>query len=190
MRTIFKAIVLLLILILVGACNPQKRKLDLPNLMLTTDFLIPHPISLIATNGSFPLDRYTAISTSSDEGFEDVGHFLAEKIKTVTNLNLKVNPTEEKDIETIIRIQYKDDFETDNLEAYELIIGGTSGELSEEDQEKMFNRFYRTDPSRDRNTGGSGLGLSIVKDIVDFHDGELQIINFGKYNQFVVKLPK
>lgn len=75
-------------------------------------------------------------------------------------------------------------------ETYELIIGGTSGKLSEEDQEKMFNRFYRTDPSRNRNTGGTGLGLSIVKDIVDFHEGELQIINFGMYNQFVVKLPK
>ena len=126
MRTIFKTTALLLILILVGACNQQKRKLDLPNLMLTTDFLIPHPVSLNATNGSFPLDKYTAINTSSDQGFEDIGHFLAEKIKTVTNLNLKVNPIEGKDIETIINIQFNDDFVTDNLEAYELIISQDS----------------------------------------------------------------
>ncbi|HLR59504.1 MAG TPA: ATP-binding protein [Pseudogracilibacillus sp.] len=73
---------------------------------------------------------------------------------------------------------------------YELTIGGTSGNLTEEEQEKLFNRFYRTDPSRNRNTGGTGLGLSIVKDIVDFHQGEFEVINQGDFNQFVIKLPK
>lgn len=75
-------------------------------------------------------------------------------------------------------------------EYYELSIGGTSGKLTEEEQEKLFDRFYRTDPSRNRHTGGTGLGLSIVQDIVDFHQGEFEVINQGDYNQFVIKLPK
>lgn len=75
-------------------------------------------------------------------------------------------------------------------EFYELVVGGTSGELTEEEQEKLFDRFYRTDLSRNRHTGGTGLGLSIVQDIIDFHHGELDIINQGNFNQFVVKLPK
>ena len=88
---------------------------------------------------------------------------------------------EEKPIKIIGRV-------TDNY--YELSIGGTSGKLTEEAQERLFDRFYRDDPSRNRQTGGTGLGLSIVQDIVEFHQGEIEVINSEDYNQFIVKLPK
>ena len=106
---------------MVGACT-QKRKLDLPSTMLTTDYLIPRPLEVKATNASFPLDKYTAITTVGDEAMKDVGVFLAEKIKAVTQLDLTVNPSSTKDFETIINIQLANDFETDNLEAYRLTI--------------------------------------------------------------------
>ena len=122
MKTILKATALLLIAFVVSSCTQQKRTLDLPNIMLTTDYLIPHPVEATATNASFPLDQFTAISTSTDEGFKDAGLFLAEKIKATTNLDLQVNPLETKGIETIISIILNDDFDTDNLEAYQLAI--------------------------------------------------------------------
>ena len=123
MRTILRATALLVIVLLVSSCTQQKRELNLPNILLTTDFLIPHPLELTATNASFPLDKYTAITTSSNEGFEDVGLFLAEKIKATTNLDLQVNPSGTDNVETAINIQFSDDFETNNLEAYRLSIG-------------------------------------------------------------------
>lgn len=42
-------------------------------------------------------------------------------------------------------------------------------------QHKIFERFFRLESSRNRNTGGAGLGLSVVKSIVDIHGSEIEV---------------
>ena len=47
--------------------------------------------------------------------------------------------------------------------------------IDPEDVPRIFERFYRLDASRTRDTGGSGLGLSIVKAIVESHHGKISV---------------
>lgn len=54
-----------------------------------------------------------------------------------------------------------------------LTIYNTVEEIEKGDQERLFERFYRWDASRNSRTGGSGIGLSIVKGIVNAHRGKI-----------------
>jgi signal transduction histidine kinase len=47
--------------------------------------------------------------------------------------------------------------------------------IEEKEQNKIFEKFYRTDKSRNKNSGGTGLGMSIVKKIIDIHKAEVTI---------------
>lgn len=56
-------------------------------------------------------------------------------------------------------------------------------------QEKLFTRFMRADASRARKTGGSGLGLSIAKAIVEAHHGTISVVSRPGETIFTVELP-
>ena len=62
--------------------------------------------------------------------------------------------------------------------------------IPREDQNRIFEPFYRIDPSRTRDTGGYGLGLSLVKKIMVAHGGEIRVSSeVGKGSTFTLELP-
>lgn len=72
----------------------------------------------------------------------------------------------------------------------ELLISDTGIGIAKEDLQNIFEYLYRTDKSRDRGTGGSGIGLSIVKAIVDAHGGSIEINSeLSKGSEFKIILP-
>ena len=55
----------------------------------------------------------------------------------------------------------------------------------------IFERFYRADKSRNRMTGGAGIGLTIVKSIIEAHGGKIKVESkLGEGSSFLVELPK
>lgn len=63
--------------------------------------------------------------------------------------------------------------------------------ISEEDKERVFQRFYRVDRGRSKKMGGTGLGLAIVKHIVEYGKGTIHLNSkLGKGSIFTIRLPK
>ena len=70
-----------------------------------------------------------------------------------------------------------------------LIVENYDVEIAEDDLKQIFEAFYRTDQSRSRYTGGSGLGLYMVKKILETHDFEYNLENSENGVLFWIKIP-
>lgn len=121
--------------------------------------------------------------------FEEVKEVNAEvdKIKislAITNLienGIKYNNVEEGYVKVKV--------DSDHQNVYVTIEDNGMG-IAEEEQNKIFDRFYRIDKTRDRDTGGTGLGLAITHRTVILHNGSIKLVS--KENEgttFIIRLP-
>jgi len=77
-----------------------------------------------------------------------------------------------------------------NINSVEMLIQDFGPGIPPEEQSKIFEPFYRVDPSRTRDTGGYGLGLSLAKKIMAAHGGDLTLISEqSQGSTFIMKFP-
>ncbi len=134
------------------------------------------------------IDIYT-ISNEVFEEFRD--RIAAQRIKVENMLESGTVLTGNKTlVYTIIRnlvensLKYGGDDITIHLECYSkiekfcyLTYYDTGTGVPPEHLDAIFERFYRIEEGRTRDVGGSGLGLSIVKNAVKYHGGDIRVIN-------------
>lgn len=78
---------------------------------------------------------------------------------------------------------------TESGKCYIYVRNSGSG-LTKEEVNHVFDRFYKTDKSRGLDKNGVGLGLHIVKSIIDMHGGEITVGSMpGEYTEFIFSLP-
>ena len=124
-------------------------------------------------------------------------------VEKESKLNTNVNADKEK-IEQVLTnlidnsLKYgKDNGTTEvmvqNLNEFKIIVRITDNGvgLEQENYTRIFERFFRVDKSGNRNSGGSGLGLSIVKHIIDAHDEKIYVESeLGVGSEFSFSLEK
>lgn len=85
------------------------------------------------------------------------------------------------------------DIEIDMNEAQnkiEIVFKNRGDKIPEYKLQKIFEKFYRADESRQSKTGGTGLGLAIAKEIIDLHNGKIYVKNDTELIEFYIELYK
>ncbi|CAD2077810.1 HAMP domain-containing sensor histidine kinase [Jeotgalicoccus meleagridis] len=123
------------------------------------------------------------IVETDDEPF--VFPFDADKLNQVlTNIiDNAIRYTKDEDTITISLNKSQDD-------TVEISIEDTGTGIKEENLQHIFDRFYKEDEARTRGKHGTGLGLYIVKNIIEKHGGSISVESeYGEGTKFIIKLP-
>lgn len=142
-----------------GRTNLRIEETDINQLMCD----IYDEFVMIDGKHEFRLDLRAEIKADADISL------IKQCMRILIDNAIKYSP-EGSDI--IIRLQRRGD----NFYSIEIQDYGIG--IKQEDSGKVFERFYRSDPARSRQTGGSGLGLSIAKWIADKHNGHIELLSY------------
>ena len=156
-----------------GTLSPNFQRLDVTGLLIQTLFLFEKKIDAKHLDVA-GLDECPHLTADADRDLmQQVFYNLIENaIKFVNEGGVLSFAAESDDEQIHVHLR-------------------NSGEgLTEQEIAHVFDRFYKTDTSRERDTTGVGLGLSIVSRIMVLHSGSVTVRSVcGEYTEFIVSLP-
>ena len=116
----------------------------------------------------------------------DIGEFEIEANEELLKeiwINLLDNAIKFADVGGRVSLKISETGET-----LEISIGNTGSEIPEDAADKIWRKFYQADESH--ASEGNGIGLAIVKRIVELHSGNISVNSENKFTEFTVELPK
>lgn len=152
------------------------------NKIIFLEFDLSHAVLSIAlTFESTAFEENKKYELNIDAGLKYMGE--AEKIKQVIAILID-NAIKHTDDEGLVEVILKKSGDKIHIEVFNQGQG-----IPEKEQDKIFERFYRCDESRSKETGGYGLGLAIAKSIIDEYHGKIKVeSDVGKWAKFIVVL--
>jgi signal transduction histidine kinase/ligand-binding sensor domain-containing protein/DNA-binding NarL/FixJ family response regulator len=124
---------------------------------------------------------------------EEPGAFYFDKDKLekiVTNLISNALKFTREGDSVRVRADYPSSPDHDSLKQVRILISDTGPGIPEKEREKIFDRFHRIDNHESRYTEGTGIGLALVKELVDLYRGKIELESeVGKGSTFRVFLP-
>lgn len=153
------------------ACKPVFSEFDLSNAVL----------SIALTFESTAFEENKRYQLNIESGLRFIGDI--DKIKQVAAILID-NAIKHADDQGLVEVTVKKAGDKIHLEVFNSGAG-----IPEDQQTKIFERFYRYDESRSKETGGYGLGLAIAKSIVDEHNGKIKVKSeLNQWAKFIVIL--
>lgn len=134
---------------------------------------------------SVAVSRGKRLSTSIASGVR--AHADAAAVAQVVELLLD-NATRYASEDSVIELSLRAASRGRGKGAAELVVSNAVDELPEGDLDRLFDRFYRADVSRSSKTGGSGVGLSVVRAIAEAHGGSATVSGHDHQIVFTVRL--
>lgn len=127
--------------------------------------------------------KKTRVATDIETGGCVLGN-KEQLVTAVTNLIENAINYSDSNAQVGIAVRHRDNF-------IDIVVTDSGVGIALEDQARIFERFYRVDPSRSRETGGTGLGLAIVKHIAQNHLGDIAVFSKpGLGSTFTISLPE
>lgn len=142
----------------------------------------------VATEVSALFDYYDAVAEEKglQLSVEGDGKVSADRLMLRRALgNLLSNAVRHSTARTTIRVRVHTD-----QGAVSIGMENTGDGIAPEYLERVFDRFFRVDPSRQRSSEGTGLGLAITQSIVVAHGGTISVTSIGKVTTFTIRLPR
>ena len=110
------------------------------------------------------------------------------------NVNLKLARAFGNLLKNAISYSYENTTITINMieneENIEITFKNKGATIPEYKLERIFDKFYRADESRQTNNGGAGLGLAITKEIIELHNGKICAKSNDEFIEFQIELKK